>query len=472
MAISDPTDAPDDGVAASTTEPDGGATATADSADVASETATDEHYLVEYLRKHVAHALVVGFFGLYPFVYTFLLGSPVGAEMAMFLPRVQTMITVFYFGLFAMSFDFISGYTGYLSFGHSAFYGLGAYFVILVANGQVPLLGSGTPFVVLLLLGGFLAVVLALLMGAVAFRLTGVYFAMITLGFAQILYVFFSNWDYLGSNPGDGIAVVGRSDGFAVGVPYVDSLNMTIGQLQGDTFTWGMDFAQMTGIGALEPISHTIALGPGEVSYYMVGLVVLVCYFTMQRIIHSPFGRAMIAIRENEERARAVGYDTFRVKMGAFAISGFFGAIAGGLFAGYRTSVAPENSFYFLTAGDALLASIIGGFGTVAGPLFGRLFHEGLHEFLTKEGGGLLPYLRSHLGEGTLNTVLLDGFTVGEGIEVFLNGRAGLYIGLLFVLFVLYVPNGLLGTVRAHLGGTVAERAADAVEARVRGWKL
>jgi branched-chain amino acid transport system permease protein len=199
---------------------------------------------------------------------------------------------------------------------------------------------------------------------------------------------------------------------------------------------------------------------------------VLVCYLAMQRIIHSPFGRAMIAIRENEERARAVGYDTFRVKMGAFAISGFFGAVAGGLFTGYRTSVAPENSFYFLTAGDALLASIIGGFGTVAGPLFGRLFHEGLHEFLTKEGGGLLPYLRGQLGEGTLNTVIIDGFTVAEAIEVFLNGRAGLYIGLLFVLFVLYVPNGLLGTLRAYLGGTVAGQVAEAVKARMRGWKL
>ncbi len=468
MAISDPTDVPDDGA----TETDGGATGTADSTDVASETATDDHYLVEYLREHVAHAFVVAFFGLYPFVHAFAIGSPLGAEMEMFLPRVQTMITVFYFGLFAMSFDFISGYTGYLSFGHSAFYGLGAYFVILVANGKVPLLGNGTPFMMLLLLAGLLAVVMALLMGAVAFRLTGVYFAMITLGFAQILYVFFSNWDYVGSNPRDGIAVLGRQDGFSIGVPYVDSLNMSIGQLQGDTFTWGMDFAAMTGIDALSPISHTIVFGPGEVSYYMIGLVVLVCYLAMQRIIHSPFGRAMIAIRENEERARAVGYDTFRVKMGAFAISGFFGAVAGGLFTGYRTSVAPENSFYFLTAGDALLASIIGGFGTVAGPLFGRLFHEGLHEFLTKEGGGLLPYLRQQLGEGTLNTVILDGFTVAEGIEVFLNGRAGLYIGLLFVLFVLYVPNGLLGTLRAYLGGTVAGQVAAAVERRVRGWKL
>ncbi|WP_435360268.1 branched-chain amino acid ABC transporter permease [Haloarchaeobius sp. DFWS5] len=400
-------------------------------------------------------------------MYTFLTESAVAAEMAMFLPRIDTMIAVFYFGLFAMSFDFISGYTGYLSFGHAAFYGLGAYFVILVANGKVPILGANTPFMVSLLVAGLLAVGLALLIGAVSFRLSGVYFAMITLGFSQILYVLFANWDFVSQNPQDGVSAT-VSEGFAVGIPYVDALNMRIGRLLGDTFTFGFDFVQMTGIELLSPISHTISLSGTEVSYYMIGLVVLVSYFVLQRIIHSPFGRAMIAIRENEERARAVGYDVFRVKMGAFAISGFFGAVAGGLLAGYRGSVAPENSFYFLTAGDALLASIIGGFGTIAGPLFGRLFHEGLHEFLSKEGGGLLPYLRSELGQGTLDTVIWNGFTVAEGMETFLNGRAGLYIGLLFVLFVLYVPHGLLGTLRVRLGGTVAKRLPAHIQRYLR----
>jgi branched-chain amino acid transport system permease protein len=208
------------------------------------------------------------------------------------------------------------------------------------------------------------------------------------------------------------------------------------------------------------------------VSYYMVGLVVVGCYFALQRIVHSPFGRVLVAIRENEERARAVGYDTFRYKLGAFALSAFFAGVAGGLFAGFRRSVTPENSFYFLVAGDALLASIIGGFGTVAGPLYGRLFDETVREFLSKggEGGGLLPFLDGSLGEATLSAVLYDGLTVGEAIDTFLNGHAALYLGIVFVLFVLYVPNGLLGTLRDRLGGTVADRlpgrVARAVGAR------
>ncbi|USZ69010.1 branched-chain amino acid ABC transporter permease [Halorussus salilacus] len=388
----------------------------------------------------------------YPGVYSVLLNSPLGTEFQTVLPRVETMVVVLYFGLFAMSFDFISGYTGYLSFGHAAFYGTGAYFVIMAANGKIPLLGPDTPFVYLLALAGLFAAVLAVLIGAVSFRLTGVYFAMITLGFAQVMYVFIRGWDYAANNPRDGPAVLERTEPFNVGVPGVDSLTLAIGELGGDT---------------VEGLLGVIDLGTAEVSYYMVGLVVLVSYFAMQRIIHSPFGRVMIAIRENEERAKAIGYNTFWYKLGAFAISGFFAAVAGGLLAGFKRSVSPDNTFYFLVTGDALLASIIGGFGTLAGPLYGWLFDEGVTEFLSKrgEGGGLLPYLRENLGEGLLSTEVFNGLTVQEGIDTFLNGHAELYIGVLFVLFVLFVPNGLLGTVRDRIGGPVAEVVAE----RLRG---
>ena len=363
------------------------------------------------------------------------------------LPRTETMVAVFYFGLFAMSFDFISGYTGYLSFGHAAFYGTGGYFVILVANGRLPLLPPDTPFVVSLLFAGVLAAALAALIGSVSFRLSGVYFAMITLGFAQVLYVLVRDWDFLGSNPSDGVAVARtHPEGFNVGVPWVDQLNLAIGSLRGDEIQWL--FLDLDGT---------------DVSYYMVGLVVLVCYLAMQRMVHSPFGRVLVAIRENEERARAVGYDTYRYKLAAFAVSGFFAGVAGGLFAGFRRAVSPDNSLYFLVTGDALLASIIGGFGTLAGPLYGRLFDRGVREFLSKTGGGggLLPMLRKYVPGGVLETPVVGGMTVGQGIETFLNGHASLYLGLVFVLFVLYVPGGLLGSVRNLLGGTVAKRLPD-----------
>jgi len=363
------------------------------------------------------------------------------------LPRVETMIVVLYFGLFAMSFDFISGYTGYLSFGHAVFFGTGAYTVILAANGKLPFVPTGTPYVLLLLLAGLFAVVLAVAIGAVSFRLSGVYFAMITLGFSQVIYVFVREWDYLGSNPRDGISVSfdTHPEAFEIGVPFVDALGLGLGKLNGDELALGV-----------------VDLSTVEVSYYLIGLVVLVCYFAMQRIVHSPFGKVMLAIRENEERAQAVGYDTDRYKLVAFAISAFFAAIAGGLFAGYSRAVSPDGTFFFLVTGDALLVSIIGGFGTLAGPLFGTLFDELFREFLSKEGtgGGLLPYLQSHLPQGVLDAVVYNGMTVAEAVDTFLNGHASLYLGVLFVLFVLFVPAGLLGTVRGRLGGTASKQVA------------
>lgn len=397
----------------------------------------------QYAREHVVHLVVVALLGLYPFFYDAITHSIVGAEATTVLPQMETMVAVFYFGLFAMSFDFISGYTGYLSFGHAIFYGTGAYFVVLVSNGKIPLLGAGTPFMVSLVLAGLLAVVIALLVGSISFRLSGVYFAMITLGVSQVAYVFIRGWDFVSSNPKDGAAVVGHPTGFNIGVPWVDSLNLAIGPLVGDELSLAW-----------------IHLGTTQVSYYLVGLVVLACYLVMQRLIHSPFGKVMVAIRENEERAEAVGYEPYRYKLAAFAVSGFFAAIAGGLFAGFRRSVAPENSMYFLVTGDALLSSIIGGFGTLAGPLYGRLFDETLREFLSKEGagGGLLPYLQGHVPGGVMDAVIYNGLTVGEAINTFLNGHASLYIGVVFVVFVLYVPGGLLGTIRGRAGGPLAKR--------------
>ena len=399
---------------------------------------------VDHLRSQQVHLLVVLALLAYPGFYHLLTSSSVSNLAVAVLPRMDSMVAVLYFALFAMSFDFISGYTGYLSFGHAAFYGTGAYLVILVANGKIPLLPPGTPFMISLLLAGLLAALVAVVIGLVSFRLTGVYFAMVTLGFAQVMYVFVRGWNYVASNPRDGPAIGStHPDGFEIGVPFVDQLNLAIGSFSGDEVTL---------------LGHT--LGTYTVSFYMIGLVVLLSYFAMQRVIHSPFGRVMIAIRENEERAEAVGYDTFRYKIGAFVMSAFFGGIAGGLFAGFKRSVTPESTFYFLTTGDALLASIIGGFGTLAGPLYGHLFDYGVREFLSNRGlgGGLLPYLQETLSQAVLTTTLPGGITVEGFIQAALNGHASLYVGIVFVLFVLYVPGGLLGTLRIGLGGKVSER--------------
>ena len=423
MAISDAPGAPDEGQ-------DG---------DVPPALAADGS-LGERLRDHRIHVAVVLALVVYPPVYSLLTTAPVvGPALDVILPRITTMITVLYVGLFAMSFDFISGYTGYLSFGHAMFYGTGAYFVLLAAEGMVPGVAAGTPFLLLVLLAAVLAALVAAVVGAVSFRLTGVYFAMVTLGFAEIANVFVSNWNYLGVAPESGVQ---HGEGFAV-------LGVRIGALVGDSF-----------YGVFGPLGMSESVARATVSFYVLGALVLICYFALQRIVHSPFGRVMVAIRENEERARAVGYNTFYYKLGAFSISAFFAGIAGAVFAGYERSAAPENSFDLFVTADALLAAIIGGFGTLAGPLYGQLFHETLDGVLSTESDGLARYLQGALPESVL-AAEVAGFTLNEAINSLLAGRADLYLGVVFILFVLYVPEGILGTLRERLGGTVAEKLPE-----------
>lgn len=359
--------------------------------------------------------------GLYPGIHFVVTGLFPPAEF--FLPPVNAMVAVFYFGLFAMSFDFISGYTGYLSLGHAAFYGIGAYAVLMVANGLVPFIPPGTWFMITIIIAGLISVFFAVIIGLVSFRLRGFYFAMITLGFTQAMYVFMTRWRYPvgeGRDPEFGISANPDVGPFELGIPYVDVVNLefannmlAVGRIQGDT----VNSLFGTGIG----------LSAESVSYYMIGIVVLLCYFIMQRIIHSPFGSVLIAIRENEERARAIGYNVFAYKIAAFSISAFFAAVAGGLFAGYQRAVSPEETFFFMRSADAILATVIGGFGTLAGPLYGR---------------GLQAVVENFLG---------SPFVPG-----FLGGRDILFLGILFIVFVLYLPTGIVGAVRSRAGGKLS----------------
>jgi len=421
------------------------------STDTAAPEAADEGgalppWVAQYLRDHAIHIAVVAFFILYPFLYDILVGQ-FGLPAEMVLPRLQTMLVVLWLGLFAMSFDFISGYTGYLSFGHAAFFGIGAYTVVLGANGQLPLLPDGLSFMTLMVIGALLAAVVAFLIGLVSFRLSGVYFAMITLGFAEIMYVASRNWDWLTpgtSDPSDGINTPSEFDP-ELGVPFVDPLQIETGVF-GDSGILGINFGDL--------LVYNENLGAIVASYFAVGAVVLVCYLAMQRIIHSPFGRVMIAIRENEERAKAIGYDTFKFKLGAFMISAFFGAVAGALLVAYRGSVNPDAAFFFLVTGFALVAAIIGGLGTLAGPFFGYIFLEGIEEFLAREGGGggLQPFLEKFLPGGVLDTTIGGDLTISGALDAFMTGHGEFYAGIIFVIFVLYVPIGILGTLRLRLG--------------------
>ncbi len=404
-----------------------------------------------------------------------LVGEAGGTTLArVLLPEPSTMTELMWLAIFAISFDFISGYTGYLSFGHSLFFGTGMFFVLIARNPEalaefgitMPFFGPETGFMTLVLAAMVFTFFLTILKGLVSFQLTGVYFAMITLGFAEIAKL------VMLSLFGDS-GLLGGGD-YYVGVPFVRELHLPIlgaiplqlpiGRFGGATLH--LHDAPVLGslIGILDglpliggPIGSEITLQPQISSFYLLGVVALLAYFSMQRILHSPFGRVMIAIRENEERARAIGYSTYWYKNVAFAISGAFGALAGALAAGYRNTGNPGVHFDVIQmSGDALLATIIGGMGTLAGPFYGFLFDLNLAEIFGGRGNhGIVRYLESSFAS-LIDASVGFGLTLGDLLNRTVQGYADLYIGIIFILFILYVPGGLLGTARALAGDTIA----------------
>jgi len=142
--------------------------------------------------------------------------------------------------------------------------------------------------------------------------------------------------------------------------------------------------------------------------------------------------------------------------MGAFAISAAFGGVAGALKAGMFNNGSPGPDMGVIErAGEALLATIIGGIGTLAGPIYGLLFDLNLREFLGNIGSdGIVSFLRG--SAGWVLDIQLLGTSVSEGVGVWLQGRAQLYVGIVFILFILYVPGGLLGSLRLQAGGRLS----------------
>jgi branched-chain amino acid transport system permease protein len=217
------------------------------------------------------------------------------------------------FGIFAMSLNLLLGFTGLISFGHAAFFGLGAYSVAVFGAqfGAHPLLG--------LLAAIALAAVFALIIGFFCIRASGVYFIMLTLAFAQLLYSVLLKWR----------SVTNGSDGMAAP-----------------------------------------QLGSGPVSYYAVLLAFVLVYAGLSRLLAAPLGQVFVGIRENEARMRATGYATQRYKLLSFVIAGCLGSVAGALFAMHNGFVSPSVAFWMLS-GEGLIMVILGGMGSLAGPVVG-----------------------------------------------------------------------------------------------------
>jgi branched-chain amino acid transport system permease protein len=263
--------------------------------------------------------------------------------------------------LFACAFNLLLGYVGLLSFGHALFFGAAGYLTAHAA------LVWGLPFEVSLLVGVLTAAVLGLAVGWLAIRRQGIYFAMITLALAQMFYFFCLRAPFTGGE--DGIQGVPRGKLFGL-----------------------------------------ISLEPNLTMYWVVLGIFLLGFFFIVRVIHSPFGQVLKAVRENEARAVSLGYRADQYKLIAFVLSAALSGVAGGLKA-IVFQLASLTDVYWTTSGEVILMVLLGGLGTVFGPVVGAVvivcvesFLAGLGGWVTVIQGGLfvvcvLAFRRGIIGE-------------------------------------------------------------------------
>jgi branched-chain amino acid transport system permease protein len=276
-------------------------------------------------------------------------------------------------GLLAMSSDILIGYTGMVSFGHSAFFGLGMY------GAAAALLILSPPNLWLAILFGLSgAAGAALFVAYFSTRLRDIYFAITTLIFSQIFYVIIFTWT----------EVTGGENGLIFSRPH-----FTI------PFLYDTRFSTAT-------------------LHWFVLVVVAGSYVLLRRIMQSPFGMVLQSIRENEARTRAIGYPVERYKIVAVMLSGLFAGLAGVLYAVQNQFAAAEFVF-FTTSGDTVIFNVVGGIGTLVGPIVGAGFFQLIRELLSRIFGDQFPYL--------------------------------IPLGAIFIVMIIFLPQGLLGFARRWL---------------------
>ena len=307
--------------------------------------------LSQIARHRVLATLL--FFAAFPFV----------------MPYESVAINVLIYGLFAVGFNLLFGYTGLLSFGHAAFLGVGAYTAgILISQHQAPW-WIAIPAAIAL------SCLVALVMGLLAIRTRGIYFAMVTLALSQCVY--FLVYQLPASGGENGLR--------------------------------GANIAEISLLGfdlnLLNPLQK----------YYFVFAFVALAMWLLSRILASPFGGAIEAIRENEARARACGFDIERTKLMAFVLSASFCGLAGALNAIHLGSV-PIETLHYSTSGMVVMLCLLGGMGTYFGPFV---------------GAALFLLIQDRASSWTEHWQLI--------------------VGAIFVFFVLFFPKGVWGTLLQKL---------------------
>jgi branched-chain amino acid transport system permease protein len=288
------------------------------------------------------------------------------------------------FALFACAFNLLIGFTGLLSFGHAAFFGAAGY----VAGNALK--NWGLPFELGVLAGVAAGALIGLVMGALAIRRQGIYFSMITLALAQMVY---------------------------------------FGALRAGEFTGGEDGLQGVPRGRFLGV---LDIGNDTNLYFVVLGICVLAFALILRTVHSPFGQVLKAIKENEPRAISLGYDVDKYKLLAFVLSAALAGLAGAtktVVLGFETL----TDVHWTMSGLVILMTLVGGMGTLAGPMLGAI---------------IIVMLENKLGDwGTLlaNVTGIEWFnTIGEAVNM--------VVGLIFIICVLLFRRGIIGEFIALAG--------------------
>lgn len=308
----------------------------------------------KFQLNHLAMILIVTALTIFPFVMD---------------SRTWTILLtqVFIFGILAMSYDILLGYTGIVSFGHAMFFGMGAYSTAVLLDRSEPTIGL---FILSIIVGMVIAGIISFAVGLLTLRLKSHFFAMLTMALSGLFLVLAEKWRSLTFG----------NDGFTFRAPEVFR---------------------------------------DRIVFYLVALGLLVAiYLFLRRFVNSPLGKVLVAVRENEPRTRALGYNTLHYKVIASVVAGVIASIAGSLYAVSLRFVNTSVLTMDITL-DALLMTIIGGVGTLVGPLI---------------GAGIIELAQHYLSDLATTHPIFERWII--------------FFGIIYILAVIFFPMGIVGFFR------------------------
>tara|TARA_R110000850_G_scaffold12160_2_gene41262 strand:- start:67 stop:1263 length:1197 start_codon:yes stop_codon:yes gene_type:complete len=342
---------------------------------------------------------------------------PEGSAMAQFnagYPDLMQRLVIF--GIFAIGFNILFGLTGYLSFGHAAFLGVGSYAAIwmmkLLTMNVVPAI------IVSVIVAGLFS----LLVGWISLRRSGIYFSILTLAFAQMSYAL----AYSVLTP-----ITGGETGLQPKYtdPRVLDRALEAGEMPRANL-FGLDMKASTQLNFGDWV-FTFNAG-----YYIAAVVMLVSFYLSIRIFRSPFGMMLRAVKSNQQRMNYTGLNSKPYTLAAFVISGMYAGLAGGLLVAMDTQVGAERMFW-TASGEVVLMAILGGAGTLIGPVLGAGFIKYMENIVSKINESVLEQWFAFLPDGLTDVMVALVYPfVGKGWH--------LTLGLLFMLVVIFLPGGLV----------------------------